>query len=228
MASTLTVEQRLQQLEVYLPETLKDLEVRLGGVEELLKNVPVKEIIGVTDKLNIIDAQLKQIPSGLISNWGEIEKQMRVWQKEETERKDAVQAIWKRLDTMNNDMRKLQDNLKVSGSDSDNESAVESIRIKFAQDMKNIQAQFEDMGNKMQNVKPYDEGKSSRIEWEQRMKRADFNKPGGMTDGDKGFVKYAASIKRWGHKLHNEFTKILEMVEGGKEWYCELKISKII
>ena len=118
---------------------------------------------------------------------------------------------------MNNDMRKLEDNLKVSVSDSDNESAVESMRIKFAQDMKNIQSQFEDMGNKMQNVKPYDEGKSSRIEWEQRMKRADFNKPGGMTDGDKGFVKYAASIKRWGHKLHNEFTKILEMVEGGKE-----------
>ena len=93
-------------------------------------------------------------------------------------------------------------------------SPLDAVPQCFASDS---HTQLKAVEERTQDGKPRDEDKSNRIDWEQRMKRADFNKPNNMTDGDKGFVKYAASIKRWGHKLHNNFTSILEVVEGGKE-----------
>ena len=69
MAST--VEKRLEKLEVYLPETLKDIEDRLNNVEEALE--PYREAGSVENKIKHMEAEWNKIPPRLITNWTEVE-----------------------------------------------------------------------------------------------------------------------------------------------------------
>ena len=108
MAST--VEKRLEKLEVYLPETLKDIEDRLNNVEEALE--PYREAGSVETKIQAMEVEWKKIPPRLITNWTEVENQMKVWHTEEKERKGAVQAIWKKLE-------EVKENIKMKSLEED-------------------------------------------------------------------------------------------------------------
>ena len=84
---TSTIEKRLEKLElaqVYLPENLKDIEDRLHNVEEILE--PFKESGSVETKIKAMEDEWKKVPPGLITNWIEVENQMKVWHTEEKER----------------------------------------------------------------------------------------------------------------------------------------------
>ena len=197
--------------QVYLPENLKDIEDRLHNVEEVLE--PFKESGSVEGKIKSLEDEWKKVPPGLITNWTEVETQMKVWHTEEKERKGAVKAIWKKLSEVQEDekMKSLEAELK-------------DIKATTQLTIKDLYEKMQYMEENAANRTNERSDKDEKFDWERRMERADFNKPLVLTDGDKGFVNYAAGIKRWGHKIHDEFTKILEIVESEKEnrlWTAE-------
>ena len=180
-----SVEERLVQLEVYAEENKQDIERRLGNMETLYKDMQDIAMTSVSDRIQSIEDAMNKIPNGIIDNWTEIEGKMTLWHKEEKDRKEAVQAIWKKMNEVTSEVRKLESNIETAS----NGDEMENMKINFANDMKDLHTQIKAVEERTQDGKPRDEDKSNRIDWEQRMKRADFNKPNNMTDGDKGFVK---------------------------------------
>ena len=129
------MEERLSQLEVYADEHRNDHEDRLKKVEAILK--PCKEAGDVERRMQLVEVGMNKIPSGLISNWHDVETQMKTWHSEEKERKEAVRAIWKRMDgfkKMEESMTTLLENIKVK----ELEDEIENMKFSFANDMKDL------------------------------------------------------------------------------------------
>ena len=103
-----SVEQRLVQLEVYAEENKQDIERRLRNMETLYKDMQDIAMTGVADRIQSIEDAINKIPNGIIDNWTEIEGKMTLWHKEEKDRKEAVQAIWKKLNEVTSESRKLE------------------------------------------------------------------------------------------------------------------------
>ena len=68
-------EARLQKLEVYADEDAKDLE----------------------DRLKKVEYAIKEIPGDLVEHWNEMIAKVKKMHHEDKERKEALQAIWKKL-----------------------------------------------------------------------------------------------------------------------------------
>ena len=103
-----SVEQRLVQLEVYAEENKQDIERRLRNMETLYKDMQDIAMTSVADRIQSIEDAINKIPNGIIDNWTEIEGKMTLWHKEEKDRKEAVQAIWKKLNEVTSESRKLE------------------------------------------------------------------------------------------------------------------------
>ena len=171
-----SVEERLNALEaasVYLPENLKNIEDRLCSAEEAYKNIPTEAIIKVAQKVKAMEAILAKIPDGLIQNWNEIESKMRVWSQEESERKDAVRAVWKRMDEVKAEVVKLQENIETAS----NGGEIEDIKISMASEIKDVYVELKRIEDEARGSRYGREEKSGKIEWDHKMKRADFIKP---------------------------------------------------
>ena len=110
MASS--IEKRLERLEVYADEDLNDLQDRLVKMEKVLE--PFKEEGSVEKRIKNMENEWKKIPPRLIAHWTEVENQMKTWHKEEKGRKEAVQAIWKKLGTLQEDvnMKALEEDVE--------------------------------------------------------------------------------------------------------------------
>ena len=148
--------------QVYLPENLKDIEQRLIQVESDNRK---HEEERAKERLKNVEDAIKEIPSDLIENWNEVITRIQKMHQEDKERKEAVQAIWKRLDI-------LQDYIKMKALEEDVE-----MKGKILDDMKDLYQQIQNVEHQGTERGGHDGEKSKRIDWEQRMKRADFNKP---------------------------------------------------
>ena len=106
-------EERLSKLEVYADESRDDIEVRLRSVEGACKD------INVQDRFKTIEDAVSQIPSDLITNWEDVKEKMVAWHKGEKDRKEAVQAIWKKMGEVTEEVRKLENNIDTASNTGD-------------------------------------------------------------------------------------------------------------
>ena len=95
------------------------------------------------------------------------------------------------------------------------EDDIDDMKSRITNDMKELHEQVREAryGGTGQDEK------SERIEWENKLKRADFNKPSKWSESEKNvtFEQYGAAVRRWGHKLHENFTDMLINIENGSE-----------
>ena len=146
---SLTIEKRLEKLElsqVYLPENLKDIEQRLIQVESDNRK---HEEERAKERLKNVEDAIKEIPSNLIENWSEVITKVQKMHHEDKERKEAVQAIWKRLDEVKLEVCKLQDNIETASHGDD----MENMKV----DMGEVQSQLRGIDNRMSRDKPWEE-----------------------------------------------------------------------
>ena len=120
------MEDRLVRLEVYADENMKDLTDRMESMEALQKDITDPQLESIEDRMKRIEEAIKEVPRGLIAHWDEVETKMTTWHSEEKERKEAVRAIWKKLET-------IQENMKFE----DLEEAVD-MKQKFSHDLKEL------------------------------------------------------------------------------------------
>ena len=177
MASS--IEARLQKLEVYADENAQDIENRVKNMEY------VTGIIGdaviISNRVQAIEDTMSEIPKGLIDNWTKVKDQMNTWHTEESERKDAVRALWKRMDELKAEVTKMQESIETAS----NGGEMEDIKITMASELKDVYVEIKRIEDETRGSRYGREEKSGKIEWDHKMKRADFNKPGKWKDNDK-------------------------------------------
>ena len=134
-----TIESRLARLEVYADEDMVDHEARLNSMEALYKDLLSTVTTVVSDRIYAIEEAVSQVPRSLIDHWDEIENKMTSWHKEEKDRKEALRAVWKRMDEMKDDVRKIQDSVETAS----NGGEIEDIKINFSNELKEVYAEVE-------------------------------------------------------------------------------------
>ena len=150
------MEKRLERLEVYADEEKKEFQERLLKMEKILE--PFKEEGSVENRIRNMENEWKKIPPRLITHWNEVENQMKTWHKEETERKEAVQAIWKKLGTLQEEINlerteafqaiwkklgTIQEDINMKALEED----MEEMKGKVLDDMKELFQQIQNVEN---------------------------------------------------------------------------------
>ena len=116
-------EARLQKLEVYADEDAKDLEDRLKKVEKLTKNM---------------EDAIKEIPSDLIEHWSEMIAKVKKIHQEDKERKEALQAIWKKLQGIQENMEVEEDINLLKIAVQRGEEEVEGMKLNLVETVKDM------------------------------------------------------------------------------------------
>ena len=218
-------------------ENMKDLgavEVRVQQVEKV-ESTMREDYVKVSKRVLTIESVMRKIPPGLLEIWTQVETQMMAWHKEEKERKDKVKELEvasikvkesiEKMDKLHlenekahQDIKDKINNINIKSFEDDvrsMEEEMENMKIRMVDDMKDLHEQVREV---RYSGSGKDE-KSERIEWENKVKRADFNKPNKWSESDKQstFEQFTAAVKRWGHKLHDDFSNVLIAIENGAE-----------
>ena len=192
------LEQRMRTLEVAVRLIPEDLVENWGNVREAIKQMN-QRIMSVQDVVDTSDTETKVMIADMKEAQLKEKESLIKYHDKVEQTENAVRTAEKMINEVN--------------------AATNNIRKCFAEDLKVLHKQ---MGERAVGG---DDHKGDR-QWNEKVKRADFNKPlkWGDSKKDYSFERFRAAIKRWGQKLHDDFSKILIAVEAGeesREWSAE-------
>ena len=197
---------------------MEALEKRLTAMEDAVKQIP-NDVIEywphVREAIKVLNKQVQNIQATIDTNDNDNQEAIKIAMQETKVAMNKGNATMTEMQTKAEEAQRAMRTAEQAIKDINLDRA--DIRNKFSDDMKALYEKCNERSPMSQ------EGKDAR-DWSEKMKRADHNKPAMWGDSKiqtYTFEKFRSSVKRWGQKLHEDFSKMIGLVEGGaesKEW----------